>query len=494
MTMRTMIFYCSMVILFCSCAASKNWYPEKKYSPAELKKDLSVFRNVLEEIHPSLYWFTPKDSIDRYFELTDERMKDSMTERQFRNHLNYMTNKFRCGHTSTYYSRKYNNYLRKAKLPVFPFSMKVWKDTAVVTATLLKDTKGIYRGTQIVSVNGLPMNVILDSILQHTNLDGYAKTGQYQFLSNRGNFGSMYNNLFGLTDTLSFGYIDQFGITKTVSLPAFVPKEDTIKRRDSLLRERPIRYLDPEKNLQIDTTLSSAYMSLNSFSRGEGLTRFFRKSFRMMRKQNLKHLVVDLRSNGGGDAGLSTLLTRYVIDKPFRVADSLYSIKRSSRNRKYIQHQWAYWLFTTIVTHKKRDGKYHLGLYERHIFKPKKKYHFDGNVYVLTGGNTFSAATLFAQKLKGQKNVTIVGEETGGGAYGNTAWMIPEVKLPNTGLRFRLPKFRLVMEPALVEGGRGVMPDIFAAPTVEDVKNGVDVKLKKVRELIVAGQNARRAG
>ncbi len=487
MTMRTVIFYCCMVILFCSCAASRNWKPEQKYSPDQLKKDFTVFRNVLEEVHPSLYWFSPKDSIDHYFDLTYNRLKDSMTERQFRNHLNYMTNKFHCGHTSTYYSKKYTKYLRKSKLPVFPFSMKIWEDTALVTATLLKETGGIFRGAQITAINGVSMKSILDTILQHTNLDGYAKTGQYQFLSNRGNFGSMYNNLFGLTDTLAFEYLDQYGARKLERLPVFVAKEDTTKRKDSALKERAPRYLDPEKSLQIDTTLSSAYMSLNSFNRSEGLTRFFRKSFRMIRKEGIQNLVVDLRANGGGDAGLSTLLTRYVIDKPFRVADSLYAVKRSSRNRKYIQHQWAYWLFSCIVTHRKEDGKYHLGLYERHVFKPKKRLHFKGQVFILTGGNTFSAATLFAQKLKGQNNVTIIGEETGGGAYGNTAWMIPEVKLPNTGLRFRLPKFRLVMDASKVEEGRGVMPDVFAAPSVIDVRNGVDVKLKKVREMVKPG-------
>ena len=75
---------------------------------------------------------------------------------------------------------------------------------------------------------------------------------------------------------------------------------------------------------------------------------------------------------------------------------------------------------------------------------PVKKNHFDGHLYVLTGGNTFSAATLFAKTVRDQENVTIVGEETGGGAYGNTAWLIPEVVLPRTKVRFRLPLFRLL--------------------------------------------------
>jgi C-terminal processing protease CtpA/Prc len=57
-------------------------------------------------------------------------------------------------------------------------------------------------------------------------------------------------------------------------------------------------------------------------------------------------------------------------------------------------------------------------IFERHYYKPKSKHHYNGNIYLLTGGNSFSATTLFAAAVKGQKNVIIVGEETGGAAYG----------------------------------------------------------------------------
>ncbi|MGO8056526.1 S41 family peptidase, partial [Rhizobium leguminosarum] len=58
-------------------------------------------------------------------------------------------------------------------------------------------------------------------------------------------------------------------------------------------------------------------MTLNTFSRGNKLQKFFRKSFRIMDDLSIKHLVIDIRRNGGGDAGLSTMLTEYTIDKKF---------------------------------------------------------------------------------------------------------------------------------------------------------------------------------
>ena len=86
--------------------------------------------------------------------------------------------------------------------------------------------------------------------------------------------------------------------------------------------------------------------------------------------------------------------------------------------------------------------------------------------------------------------MTLIGEETGGGAYGNTAWIIPELTLPNTRLRVGIPKFRFVMRKDLVKEGRGVMPDIYVAPTTEDIKNGIDVKVEKAKQLILESNSA----
>jgi len=225
-------------------------------------------------------------------------------------------------------------------------------------------------------------------------------------------------------------------------------------------------------------------MSLQTFDRGNHLKKFFKRSFKALDENKIKFLVIDVRSNGGGDAGLSSLLTRYLIDKKFKLADSLYAVTRSSQYDQYISKSWMYHLLMQVITKKRDDGKYHFGYFERHYFKPKKSHHFNGDVYILIGGNSFSATTLFAGFLKGQKNVTLVGEETGGGFYGNTAWVIEEVTLPNTKTRFTLPKFRLVIDKNREKNGRGVMPDVWSLPTTDAIRMGVDFKSIKTHELI----------
>lgn len=72
------------LFLFYSCSVSKPSITERKYSPRKLREDYKIFRGALEESHPGLYWFTPKNQIDSVFESGYAGINDSMTERQFR--------------------------------------------------------------------------------------------------------------------------------------------------------------------------------------------------------------------------------------------------------------------------------------------------------------------------------------------------------------------------------------------------------------------------
>lgn len=497
----SLLFIAAWFLLEACSSQRKAFNPERKYDPATLQQDYTIFRNILQEYHPSLYWFTSKDSMNYYFDNGYAQLSDSMTEPAFRNILLNVITKIRCGHTSLRFSKKYSKYLDTAHLRTFPLSFKVWPDSLVVIGNLNPRDSILRRGTLVTSINGVPARKLTDTFLNYLVTDGNALIGKYQTLSSRGSFGSLYRNLFGIDPSFIVGYQDPFGVEKQVKVSSFLPVRDTSRKlagptlpapRTPQPSSPPVPRINGNRNIQIDTTLSSAYMTLNTFSRGHGLRKFFRMSFREMKKLNIRNLVVDVRGNGGGDPNLSTLLTKYLADHRFKIADSLYAIRRSGSYNRYIKNFFFYRMSLMFAARKKKDGLYHFAYFEKHYYKPKRKNHFNGDVYIITGGNSFSATTIFAKSLQHQKNVLIVGEETGGGAYGNTAWKIPDVKLPHTGIRFRLPLFRLVMDQSAVAAGRGLMPDIEAAPSTETIRRGIDPKSEKVRELIIRKNMAKQ--
>ncbi len=492
---RYSIYFIYLLTLY-SCGVNKSIFsPTKKYSSGQLQHDYTVYQTLLEANHPSLYWYTPKDSMDYYFAKGKEQLNDSLTEPQFRKTLAWVTAKINCGHTTVRSSKKWNKYSDTARLgKMFPLSMKVWDGAMVLTTNLNRRDSLLKRGTEITAINGMSKQFLVDTMFQYISTDGYNGTHKYQSLSNRGLFGSVYTMLFGIADKYKIDYKGDDGVSKTTIIPVYNPAADTAFRRGtrtfrttapqpSKKEIRDLR-LNATRLLKIDSANKTAMMDLASFAKGYGLKKFFNNSFKALKQNNIGHLIIDIRSNGGGSVNNSTLITKYIANNKFKLADSLYAVKNKSPYQRYIKDNFWTKLFFCFFTKKKKGGLRHFGYYERHYFNPKKRNHFNGKVYILTGGNSFSASTLFASALIKQDNVTVIGEETGGGAYGNSAWLIPDVTLPETGVRFRLPLFRLVIADTVPKNGRGVQAEVPSLPTVELIKKNIDFKAEKAMELI----------
>ena len=151
---------------------------------------------------------------------------------------------------------------------------------------------------------------------------------------------------------------------------------------------------------------------------------------------------------------------------------------------KYIKGGFVNNLGLFFLTHKNKDGFYHFRHWERKLYKPKTKNHFSGDLYVLINGSTFSASAIFCNAVKGQPGIILAGEEAGGGWYGNNGVLIPDITLPNTHLRVRLPLFRLVQYHHPVKDGRGVPPDIYIGTSYSALMRGVDKKMQVVMQMI----------
>ena len=473
-------------ILF-SCTVSKTYLPSKKYSKEILQEDYLVLKNILEKKHPSLYWYTSKDSMDHYFSKYYYAIPDSMTEQQFTWHiLAPLVDKIHCGHTSVSMSKAYTKWAENKRHPAFPLFVKVWNDTMAVTGNMNRKDSIFKRGTLITAINGITNQQMIQKMFDYLPEDGYANSNNYIRLS--ANFPYYHRNIYGISKKYFVSHIDSMGIEKTDTLSVYIAPRDSI-RKDSLTRiER--RHIPKEKkilqyrSLEIDSSGKFAVMTLNTFSNGR-LTVFFKRSFRKLKKENINNLVIDIRSNGGGRVALSTLLTRYISRKPFKAADSLFAKTKSlGPYTKCIKGGFINNIELFFMAHKKKDGLYHIRNMEKKLYQPKKNNHYGADVYILTNGPTFSASSLFCNTVKGQQGITLLGEETGGGWYGNNGILIPDIILPNTRVRVRLPLFRIVQYNHIATKGTGVIPDIFIPTSYDALLKSYDKKMQVVKKLI----------
>ena len=493
--MRLFFILIAFAISLVSCRTGRTAFdPAKKFAPAVLQKDYMVFRKTLEAHHPGLYWYTPKEQLDKYFDEGFAKLKDSLTENSFRRILTYVTAQIKCGHTTVRWSKQWSKYLDTTRqLSLFPLSVKIVGEQAVITGNLFRKDSILTNGVEVLSINGKTIPFLIDTLGEYISLDGGNRTARAQWLSNRGNFGSLYGLVFGADSVYQIGFVDKQGSKKMQFIKAFIPTADTSKAvapvskktqpkpSKSILRQQN---RDRVRQLQIDTVNRSAMMRLSSFGKGYKLTSFFKRSFKALDKLQIQSLIIDVRNNGGGVIRHSTLLTKYLTNQPFKIADSLYATRLTGTYDRYLQYMPWYYGAMLLATNKKKDGLRHFTYYEKHQFRPKKKNHFKGNVYLITGGNSYSATTILANKLSGQPHIKIVGEETGGAAYGNSAWMMPKLLLPGTKLSLQIPLYRFVMDKTQPKDGSGIQPTHPAVPSLKSIRENKDVKMETVLDLI----------
>jgi hypothetical protein len=479
------------LLVVASCSATKNYNPEKKLGQNALQKDFKILEGLLQKNHPALYWYTPKDSMDAAFAQQYALIKDSMTEHAFAWQIIAPTlSQIHCGHTSVSMSNAYYRWANNKVFPAFPLYLKVWADSAMVLANQNLNDSLIKRGTFITAINNKPISTITNTIFNHLSTDGFSNGVHYSRISN--NFPAYHRNIFGLRKMYSVSFINAQGNIQTTQIPWFVPTPDSTKKSHKpasattqTRAQRRYNYRQTLRRFAIDTVNNVGLITLNTFSNGR-LRKFFKNTFKYIRKNNIQNVVLDMRLNGGGKVIHSNTLLRYIANKKFKIADTTTAVARNFRPyTKYVKYGFWHTLGLQLLTRKHANGQYYRNF---RTVKPKRHNHFNGNMYILTAGPTFSAASIVCNIVRPQKNITLVGEETGGGWYGNSGIFIPDITLPHSKLKVRLPLFKMVQYNHVATKGTGVLPEYFVPTDYKAILNNYDKKMQIAYALIAASK------
>jgi C-terminal processing protease CtpA/Prc len=213
---------------------------------------------------------------------------------------------------------------------------------------------------------------------------------------------------------------------------------------------------------------------------GDDFPQWIEDTFKTLREKGTKTLIVDLRGNGGGEDMYGAKFVSYLTDKPFHYFDhiNVKTIHPSFKDASDWNPAEEARLRAGTVPDPRGGYLVTPQLHPGLAVQSPGKYPFLGKTIVLIDGGTFSTAADVCAVLHHLKRATFVGEETGGGYYGNNSGPMPTVTLPISKLKLRLPMYEYWNAvPGYAGERRGTLPDYPAPNTVSGLLKGVDAPL-----------------
>ena len=419
--------------------------------PTELAAmDFVVFRESLKQNHPGLYRYQAKGKLDKLLDSCLLSIDQPLTRFEFAKKILFLISAIQDGHTGTNISSLLvKSYQDRTKL--FPLYLYFMQNKAVISCSRNKEFPV---GTEILSINHKAIAEIRKELFRYLPSDGSIKTRKNQTLSNNGAFPFLYKWIFGHGDSLIVKYRNLQGNIRTATLAAEFVKdfECAMNTRQPSANELNLSYPQPNVALLTLKTFDENRLRRANLDFKE----FLRESFSEIREKKTANLIIDLRGNAGGLDEYGPLLYSYLTDKPFRY-------------------------FTSIESTDKK-----ISVSENHLLSalPSQENSFKGRAFFLINGLSFSTTADFCAIAKSNERGQFIGEETGGGYYGNTSGQTLKIELPNSKINVVIPRFKYVNHvKKTVYPDRGVLPDYTIIPTVNDLLNQNDVQLEYALKL-----------
>ena len=459
-----------------------------KFTPAQLLEDFQIARQALEEGHSGIYRYTPKPKLDQIFNEAARTLNRPMDSYEFFRVLAPAVNAIKCGHTSVNLPEELRDELTN-RAPLLPLRVRVLgKKPYVFRDYANLDHK--LAGMEIRSINNVPAGQIVRALMAAASGDGDVETSRQARIGDL-RFITLLVSVMGLKspyDLVLWNPQSKRAMKATLE-GLTLPKLQEIAKAaypqdQSAGPNAELSYFDDGR---IARMRISAFAGYSNVEQKKGLRVFFKESFEELNSKGSRALILDLRSNGGGEDELGKLLLSYLIDKPFKYYEDLIANNDTFSFMKYTAQP----NFKAPERMYKRgeDGKLHLVGHPNWGINQPSKPTFTGKVYILLNGGSFSATSEFASHAHYLKRAKFIGEESAGGYYGNSSGFQPLVKLPNTKLGVVVPIVTYYMAVSgYKDASRGIIPDYPIVHTIEDLIAGKDrdleLALKLAREEI----------
>lgn len=480
--MRTKLY---LFLLFSTylCLGQVIKEDNKKIAPAQLQQDFDLFRTVLLRAHPKINRVYDTYSFESLLKSYEAKLSDSLTSLQFFQIVSSAMSNIGEAHSHVDISDEIKSQIEQAA-KLLPFNIHFFEKRAFVVKDLSGE-KDKLEGLEVLKINGKSINEIIQVIDSVSCIgSGENQSRVYRKLSYERNFALSYYLYVDQSQSFLVEYQeDQNSSEKATVVEGISPNFEVSTIQSPAETSPPYSFsIDSERNLAVLKIKTFAHFMIG-YKQKEYL-KFYQECFKKIADNNVSNLVIDVRGNRGGQERLGAQLLSYILKNPFPVQksiftkelayellDSLNIFHHSFDSRKFSAVDSGY-----VVTDRKHEVL--------SIVNPAKKDRFDGDLYILTDGNCFSACNIFVSLADYHNAAQVVGEETGGNYHDTDGYPGVIFKLPNSslGISFRLWHLRTAVEKDLY--GRGVLPDVPVQSTIEDILSDRDATIEKVYELI----------
>lgn len=470
----------------------QNYGNFPKIEKEKLLRDLDMLYQGLDKFHSGMYWYTGKDSVDVAFTKARTAIDHDLNVLEFHKIIAPLVGLSREDHTDIYLPQSVDDRINKDQaIRLLPLSV-VFLGERLYCVQNLSDNPEQMETLEIEFINGRSPKEIVNDIGSLFASDGYIKAVKFNDLSNF-SFSKYYYYYYGVSNSFEIKFKEIPNLIVIEPLPVSMINENlqkTRKHNQVVVPAEPLTF----KLMDSET----AYLGVHSFNNSEikrsaakSLKRFLQNSFKQISEKGIKNVIVDISENGGGTEGNEGLLYSYFgknYQKYRKVRAKTQKATLDNRNDKpIVLRTFGFW--ERIFSNKKmRDGsleRRHNAGYGLMAFTQVPEHKFEGNVYILIGPTTYSGGSEFANMMYSNGIGTFIGQETGGGYFGNTSGYTRELTLPNSKITVDIPALQFIMnvEPKL-PFGRGVIPHYKVIPTIEQYINEQNPALEQALKLI----------
>lgn len=410
--------------------SAEDYDLSRSFSREELLEDLQYMLDTFSAVHPNLFFSLSREALNDKLQKLRNSLSRPLTRLEFYKRIAPIAASFNDGHTKV--SVPHEEYMKSDEIGDirFPFGVDCSGKTVTLKGTSLDGYRS-YLGRELLSINGEPVERILDEMLSMLTGERIEfKCSCIPVL-----FSKLLFVLRGGTEKYDL-VVSGDSSPKTISVPGLSREQSRMAScvgHDKSTEPYSFNIIDDH---------DCVVLTLQSCDDIERFREFCANLFSFLDHNSIGKLLIDLRNNGGGSSDIGDELCAYLTDKPVFQFTAM-EMKISRKIKKFYAGQFREKtkfplnrlpLSILALLHpplRKKPGE----VYRFEVPQQKpldRSPRYDGLVFVITSQFTYSAAASLATMLKTHNLGSLIGEPTGGNAstYGDTfSFSLPNTKL-----------------------------------------------------------------